>query len=145
MKEYKETKITKKQFVKFAICLIIAAVVILTGAILAFAFLSGVVKWVIFIIGLIVGILAGGVGGLSIILSFSMTGIDQSVKDGNSAKGIANAILCDACGRVIKNDAVFCEHCGKKQENDVIKTCPYCGAELNGTASFCDECGKEVE
>lgn len=145
MVDYKETKISKKGFIIFAVCTILFAILCLVGGIVGFNLISNFARWIVLILGIILALVIGAVGVTCVMLSFSMTGLAQSVKDGNSAKGIANTYLCDACGRVISKDAEFCEHCGKKQEISKTKKCPKCGAEINGIAQFCEKCGEEVK
>ena len=126
---------------------------IMTGVVIALAIISivlGVVAlvnmdhWTKYIIAVLTFVLGIGllVWGVYLIIIVSSTHDEkQSVRDGNQAKGIANASLCDKCGREIDAEAIHCEHCGAKQVGKGTKNCEICGAKNKDTAEFCKKCG----
>ena len=145
MFKYREKRFGKFSLILFALITLAIAGACVFGGVYAVLHMTSWVKYLLVVLGLIVGLILAIFGILMLIITFSFTGKDQSVRDGNSAIGIADTRLCDKCGRVISKDAVVCEHCGAKQKSDKEKVCPECKTKNNGTAEFCKHCGHKFE
>ncbi len=122
---YQETRLKKRHLIIFATILLVIGLCILAGGITLVVFgckaqsAAGIALKIVFgVIMILIGLCLGGTGIGMLLVSCGMINVDQgSVKDGNSAKGMANVKLCDKCGHEL-------------EEND--KVCPNCGKEIQG-------------
>ena len=144
--KYKEKRYGKLTFILFALVIIAIAAASVYGGIFAVINMTHWAKYIIVSVTSLIGLGLGGFGIVLFALSFSLINSKQSVRDGNQAKGIANARLCDMCGRVISKKAEFCEHCGQKQQSGLgMKDCPNCKTQNSALAQFCEKCGEEFK
>ena len=144
--KYKEKRYGKLTFILIALVLIALAAASVFGGVYAVINMTHWAKYIIVVVTSLVGLAVGGFGIIMIALSFSLIGTKQSVRDGNSAIGVANTRLCDMCGKVISKKAEFCEHCGGKQQSGLgMKECPECKTKNSALAQFCEKCGKEFD
>ena len=143
--KYKEKKINKLGVVLISIASLALAGLSVFGGIMALKNLPLVWGIVLIVLASIVALGLCALGVTLLFISFSMINTKNSVRDSNEAKGLANARLCDACGKVISKSAEICEHCGAIQKTNLIKTCPKCKHKINATAGFCEKCGFEFK
>lgn len=144
--KYREKRYGKLTFILFALILVALAAASVYGGIYAVIHMTHWAKYVIVVVASLVGLGLGCFGIFLVALSFSLINSKQSVRDGNSAKGVSNTRLCDMCGRVISKKAEFCEHCGGKQQSGLgMKDCPKCKTKNSALAEFCEKCGTKFE
>lgn len=142
---YKEKRYGKKELKILTGIVLAVAIISLFLGISACIDMTHWAKWIILAVSIVVALALGVWGIVLIIIVCSTHDEKQSVRDGNEAKGTANANLCEACGRVIEKDAEHCEYCGAKQEAIATKVCKECGHKNKGTAKYCKKCGQELE
>ena len=144
--KYREKRYGKFAFMLTAVLFVAIAAASIFGGVYAVLKMSHWVKYVLVVLGAIVGLAAGVTGIFMLAMSPSLINKTKSVKDGNRMKGISGMRLCDKCGRVISKQAHFCEHCGENQETGLgLKECPKCKTKNSGTAQFCEKCGTKFE
>ena len=146
MSKYTEKRYGKRTFILVAVGLVVFAAACIFGGIYAVNNMAHWSKYILVVLGSAIGLFFGAVGIFMLAMSPSMISQEQSVKDGNRMKGVADVRLCDKCGREVSPSAEFCEHCGEKQETGMgMKVCPKCDAKNSGTADFCEKCGSKFE
>ena len=59
-----------------------------------------------------------------------------------SGAGVADGVVCPACGPRPEADAAFCSSCGRSLNG--AGACTGCGAPLTPGARFCGNCGTKV-
>ena len=144
--KYREKRYGKFAFMLTAVLFVAIAAASIFGGVYAVLKMSHWVKYVLVVLGAIVGIGAGVTGIFMLAISPSLINKTKSVKDGNRVKGISDMRLCDKCGRQISKVAEFCEHCGQKQQTGLgMKVCPNCKTKNSATAEFCEKCGGKFE
>lgn len=138
---YQENRYGKRELKIMTLVVLAVAILSIVLGVVAVINMSHWAKYIIVVFTSIVG-LALLVWSIYLIAIVSSTHDEkQSVRDGNESKGIANATLCDKCGREIDSDATHCEHCGGKLTGKGTKACDVCGAKNKDTAEFCKKCG----
>lgn len=143
---YKEKKFGKSALLLVGIVTIALAVASIFGGVYAVLHMSHWAKYIIVSVAGIVGLLLLALGITMLIVVCSMINFSKSVRDLNTGKGLANARLCEFCGKVISKSAEVCEHCGKKLNEGLgMKTCPECKTKNSAKAEFCEKCGKKFE
>ena len=142
---YKEKRYGKRELKILAGVVLAVAIALVLIAVAVMIDLNHWAKFVVLGCNLILalGLLIFGVFLLIIISSTHDE--TKSVRDGNESKGIANAKLCDKCGRVMGDKADFCEFCGAEDEEKAIKKCAKCGEKNKGSAQFCVKCGEKLD
>ncbi len=144
--KYREKRYGKFTFTLVSLLIIALGGLAIFGGVYAVMHMAHWAKYIIVAVASIVGGLIALFGLLMFFVSFSMSGKSQTVRDGNRAKGINGARLCDNCGRPITKGAIVCEHCGTKQHTGLgLKSCPNCKTKNSGMASFCEKCGYEFK
>ncbi len=141
---YKEKRYGKKELkILASVVLAIAVASILVGIALT-AVLNHWVKFIILGVTLVLG-LGLLLFGIYIFIIISSTHDEgQSVRDGNESKGIANATICDKCGRVVGENDEHCAHCGTELAR-AEKNCVKCGAKNDFHAEHCTKCGEKLD
>ena len=140
---YKEKKFGKVHLIILAIVTLLLGIVSIAGGIVAVINMAHWAKYILVVLLSILGLVLILFACLMLFVSASMIKFAQSVRDGNDSIGIANANLCDTCGRVIKSEDGHCEYCGKKQAHE--KSCPECNTNNKKSAQFCTKCGYEFK
>lgn len=141
---YREKRYGKTALRLFSLLVIVIGAALIYGGVMALIHHPHWTKYVISVPMFIISIFPIFIGFYMFMITFSMINSWKSVKDGNKSKGIANARLCDKCGRQITKKAEFCEHCGTKQETGLgLKSCPHCKTKNSGAAEFCEKCGEK--
>ncbi len=144
--KYREKRYGKFTFILFSLLFMALGGAAIFGGVCAVLYIAHWTKYLIVSVACIVGGLLALFGLFMLIISFSMSGKSQSVRDGNKAKGINGTRLCDKCGRVITKGALVCEHCGEKQQTGLgLKACPNCRTKNSGAAAYCEKCGHEFK
>ena len=141
---YREKRYGKFTMILVSLLLVALAVAAVWGGIYAFTHITMWAKYLLLVLGIVVGLAVGGFGLFMFCIALSMSGKSKSVRDVNKTKGISGTRLCEVCGRVISKKAEFCEHCGDRQESMAdYKICPKCKSKNNATAEFCQKCGEK--
>jgi len=141
---YREKRYGKFTMILVSLLMVALAVAAVWGGIYAFTHITMWAKYLLLVLGIIVGLAVGGFGLFMFFIALSMSGKSKSVRDINKTKGTAGTRLCEVCGRVISKKAEFCEHCGDRQESMAdYKICPKCKSKNNATADFCQKCGEK--
>lgn len=144
--KYREKRYGKLAFILFAVLMLVLGGASIFGGVYAVIKMTHWSKYILVVLGSIVGLIFVIFGLFLTIMSTSLINTWKSVRDGNHSIGTANKRLCDKCGRVITKHAEFCEHCGAKQEYGTgLKSCPQCKTKNSATAKFCEKCGYEFE
>ena len=99
--KYREKKYGKYTLLLVGLILIVLALASIFGGVVAVTKMQHWAKYIIVSVASVFALALIVFGVLFVILSFAMTGRSKSVRDINTAKGIADTRLCDYCGRVI--------------------------------------------
>ena len=142
--KYREKRYGKRTFIIASLVFILVAILTILCGVVAVVKMAHWSKYIIVSVCSIIGLFFGAIGVFMIIMAPSLIDKQQSVRDENTMKGIADVRLCDKCGRALSDDAEFCASCGAKQLNIAgTKTCAKCKHVNKADADFCEKCGEK--